>query len=88
MPTTADNYHHKLPKLGSNNYQEWAVEVQNWLVAKRLWDIVEDPSDRPTEQKAVSDWDVLNAYAKAIILKAVDREQLQHVISLSTAKEQ
>ncbi len=52
---TTDEHKVRLPTLGSDNYQEWAVAIRTWLRAKKLWGLVEGTKTRPAESSAADD---------------------------------
>ncbi len=87
-----DDHKVRLPILGNDNYAEWAHAMKNWLLAKKLWAIVSGTKKKPDDPKAaatdVEDWEASDAHAQSIIGGQLSRAQYQHIMSVSTAKEQ
>ncbi|XP_061476549.1 putative zinc finger protein 66 isoform X1 [Rhineura floridana] len=72
-----------LERLGSTNYSYWKVKTEMLLVKEGVWHTVaEDPPAAPP-----AEWIRAAEKAKALIILALENEQLIHVRGLNTAKE-
>src|ERR1700733_6598435 len=76
----------EIQKLGSSNYHQWSGEMQAWLRANQLWQIVsgnkKHPSASPDNAKEIEkqeDWDAKADQAIGWIFLMVEPSQTVHL---------
>jgi hypothetical protein len=88
-----------LPVLDSHNYHSWAIELQTFFEARKLWDIVSghrtaeirqavtaDDGSTQTEITTDPEFRYSDASIRSILLSSVDPTQRSHIIRITTAK--
>ncbi|XP_077232082.1 uncharacterized protein LOC143866437 [Tasmannia lanceolata] len=75
-------------KLNDNNYNNWSVRVQFYLLGQDLWDIVGgENTTPPTNADELKKWKIKAGKAMYILAVTIQDELLQHVKSAKTPKE-
>jgi hypothetical protein len=85
----------RIGKLTGPNYRPWSVQVRRLLIGQGLWNVVSLGIEGPVAQQAIGAKDpigdrteVKDARASTIIMGLCAQVALQHILLLSTAKEQ
>lgn len=76
------------PKLGNENYKEWAVSLSLYLEGSGYWDIVEGTREKPKQKTNDENWAADNAMAAALIFNSCEKtQQQQHILNSRNAKD-
>jgi len=70
---------------GSTNYRTWKFSTRMTLLAKDLWDVVEDDVV-PADEKEAVQWKKRSARAFAVIALSLSASEQQHIIDCKTPK--
>ncbi|KAE8038600.1 hypothetical protein FH972_011094 [Carpinus fangiana] len=74
---------------GSNNYVDWSIQVQNYLVAKDLWDTIEataKPPKQEDDEAAFKAWSDKNSMALRVIENSCQPNTFSEIGEISFAK--
>ena len=83
---TLESYRAADLRKGSANYRTWKFSMKMTLLAKDLWDVVENAAGTSADEKEVADWKKRSAKAFAIIALSLSASEQQHIIDCTTAK--
>jgi hypothetical protein len=69
----------ELEKLSSANYNDWSVEMEAWLRAQGVWNIVAGISTIPSDSDKREEWEMKASKASGWIVLYVDKSQRVHL---------
>ncbi|KAL5568401.1 hypothetical protein UlMin_024976, partial [Ulmus minor] len=73
--------------LGKDNYDHWSIQVETYLVAQDLWDVVEAPIPGETKTEADKSWYKRNAAALHAIQISCSSDTFNLIRKIRVAKE-
>ncbi|KMQ88694.1 integrase core domain protein [Lasius niger] len=79
-----------ITKFNGTDYLTWKFEVMQMLMVHGLDDLIDDSRPRPDGERnvpAVKAWVKNNAKAMSLISSAIEKRQLQSMITCTTAKQ-
>jgi hypothetical protein len=74
---------------GSNNYVDWSIRVQTYLMAHDLWDTIEATAEHPKQEDgeaAFKAWSDKNSMALHVIQNSCEPDALSEIWEISSAK--
>ena len=90
MPTSHKIDSHNVVKLGTDNYEQWKLQMSLTLKSNKLWDYVSGTIPKPAENAPVVDikaWEDKDWLAQATMVTTLDPTNTGRIYSLPTAKE-
>jgi len=79
----------RIEPLNGTNYRSWSFSLKMLLIARELWEVVDDKSERPGDEKKSDQarWDKKDKSVFATIALAMKPSEQEHIHSCKTAKE-
>eukprot|EP01018_Ginkgo_biloba_P012647 Gb_02985 [translate_table: standard] len=63
----------EVEKFSGTNFEMWKLKMEDLLIERELWDVVDENVQRPTDPALAAKYDVMDRKAKGLIRLCLDK---------------